>query len=514
MNKPVSMYTLGLDIGSSAVKASLLEVESGRCAGSASFPEQEMKISAPRPGWAEQDPEEWWRNALLAVRKILNDNGIPAAGVAAIGIAYQMHGLVAVDRSMKPLRPAIIWCDSRAVESGEALLATAGEKKCFEHLLNAPGNFTLSKLYWMKHHEPVLFDQIYRILLPGDYIALRMTGEATTTMSGLSEGILWDFRENAPAEWLMNVSGMKDSGMNPGGIYPGVLPPLVPTFGIQGRLTPAAAAELGLPAGIPVTYRAGDQPNNAFSLHVMEPGETAATAGTSGVVYGVTDRLQGDPLSRVNAFAHVNHSAKRPRVGILLCINGTGISNSWLRRMTGAGSFGQMNELAATVPPGSEGLLFLPFGNGSERMLRNRHPGAAFLNLDLTRHHKPHLFRAVQEGIAFAFRYGMKIMEEAGMKTRLLRAGDANLFRSELFCSTLSSLQEIPVGIYNTDGALGAARGAALGLGLYRDEAEALASLTCLKTFLPDRQHHEILQESYERWEQALSQQLTSTENP
>ncbi|HNW73583.1 MAG TPA: FGGY family carbohydrate kinase [Bacteroidales bacterium] len=497
------MYTLGLDIGSSAVKVSVLEVETGRCAGTAACPDHEMEISAPHPGWAEQAPQEWWKNAVLAIRQVMKENDIRPSAVAAIGIAYQMHGLVAVDRNLEPLRPAIIWCDSRAVGSGKTLFETAGAERCMERLLNAPGNFTLSKLFWLKNHEEALFGRIFRIMLPGDYIALRMTGEVCTTVSGLSEGIMWDFRENNLAGFLLEAAG----------IAPELLPATVATFGMQGKLTAEAAGELGLPAGIPVTYRAGDQPNNAFSLKVTEPGETAATAGTSGVVYGVTDQLQSDPLSRVNTFAHVNHSARRPRLGILMCINGTGISNSWLRRMTGVEDYRQMDHMAAGVPAGSDGLTFLPFGNGSERMLENRSPGAAFMNLDFNLHGQAHLCRAVQEGVAFAFRYGMKIMEESGMVTKLVRAGHANMFLSSVFCSTLASIQDITLELYDTDGALGAARGSALGAGLYHDETEALAMLKCIKTFRPDRGQQDAVTDAYRQWELALDRQIYPDKN-
>lgn len=497
------MYTLGLDIGSSAVKVSALEVETGRYAGSASCPDHEMTISAPHSGWAEQPPQEWWKNAVLAIRQVMKENDIRPSAVAAIGIAYQMHGLVTVDRNLQPLRPAIIWCDSRAVECGKELFARAGEKRCMEHLLNSPGNFTLSKLYWFKKNEEALFGRTWKIMLPGDYIALRMTGEVCTTVSGLSEGVLWDFRENTLAGFLLDTAG----------ISPELVPATVPTFGMQGRITAQAAGELGLPAGIPVTYRAGDQPNNAFSLSVTKPGETAATAGTSGVVYGVTDRLQSDPLSRVNTFVHVNHSAERPKLGILMCINGTGISNSWLRRMTGFKDYRQMDHMAAGIPAGCDGLTFLPFGNGSERMLENRTPGAAFMHLDFNHHSQAHLCRAVQEGIAFAFRYGMKIMEASGMVTKLVRAGHANMFLSSVFCSTLASIMDVTLELYDTDGALGAARGAALGAGLYHDETEALAMLKCIKTFRPDRGQQDALTDAYRRWELALDRHTNPDKN-
>ncbi|MBP1679299.1 MAG: Carbohydrate kinase, FGGY-like protein, partial [Bacteroidetes bacterium] len=368
------MITLGYDIGSSSIKAALLRVDTGEALATAYSPRTEMPILAERAGWAEQDPRLWWTHVVAATREVMRESGIDPSAIRAIGISYQMHGLIVLDASLQPLRPAIIWCDSRAVSTGESAFASLGAQRCLSTLLNSPGNFTASKLAWVREHEPGLFSKIARFMLPGDYVALRMTGEPATTVSGLSEGTLWDFSAHQPATFLLEYFG----------IDPSVMSPLTPTFGIQGTLRPAAAGELGLAPGTPVAYRAGDQPNNALSLHVLQPGEIAATAGTSGVVYGVSDRYMFDPQSRVNSFAHVNHATDAPRIGILLCINGTGISNSWIRKVTGAGSqsYDSMNALAQSVPVGSEGVVVLPFGNGAERMLGNREVGAQTLGLN------------------------------------------------------------------------------------------------------------------------------------
>src|SRR5450759_675439 len=395
------MLLLGIDLGSSSVKASVIDGETGKCLATAYSPSDEMKIIALKPGWAEQDTEIWWTNLKAAIAECTQKLGQKKNNIGAIGISYQMHGLVAVDNNNKVLRPSIIWCDSSAVGYGEKALKSLGQDYCLSHLLNSPGNFTASKLAWVKENEPELFSKIHKVMLPGDYIALKLTGEISTSFTGLSEGIFWDFTRNKVSDKLMNFFGF-DSGL---------LPEAASSFSISGQLLKSVAVDLGLPEGIPVSYRAGDQPNNALSLNVLNQGEVAATAGTSGVIYGVTDKKKYDKLSRVNTFLHVNHTHKDARLGVLLCINGTGILNSWLRRMSNGNlSYNEMNILAEKVSAGSEGLSVLPFGNGAERMLGNKNTGARIIGLNFNTHTNAHMFRAAQEGIAFSFRYGLDII--------------------------------------------------------------------------------------------------------
>ncbi len=484
------MKSLGIDIGSSSVKVSLLEIETGECVASSTNPQSEMRIDAPRPGWAEQDPETWWYYACEGIRHISTDHNLRE--VVSIGITYQMHGLTLLDRAGKPLRKAIIWCDSRAIEIGAEALEQIGRDFCLTHTLNSPGNFTASKLAWVKRNEPEIFDKIHRFMLPGDYIAYRLSGEISTSVSGLSEQILWDFKEEHRADFVADHYGIPHD----------IIPEAGLSIGIQARTNKATEEALGIPAGTPISYRAGDQPNNAFSLNVMEAGEIAATGGTSGVVYGVVDTPKADPLSRVNTFVHVNHRPEAPRYGILLCINGTGIMNSWIRRniVQQTADYTQMNTLAESVPAGSEGLLVLPFGNGAERVLENRTTGAEIVGIDLNRHTSAHILRAAQEGIAYSFRYGIDIMRGMGLKPDVIRAGKANLFLSSLFRRTLATLTGARIELFNTDGALGAARGAALGAGFYKSREEAFASLRRLEVVEPVASDREALEAGYAAW--------------
>ena len=485
-------FLIGYDIGSSSVKASLVEVESGRCVALAFYPKAEAPIKALQPGWAEQEPDSWWQYLKLATADIMAAAQAHGDEVAAIGISYQMHGLVCVDKQGHALRPSIIWCDSRAVSYGQHAFDAIGRERCLSHLLNSPGNFTASKLAWVKEHEPELYARIDKVMLPGDYIALRLTGEACTTVSGLSEGIFWDFIEECLSPDMMCHYGFDSS----------LIPTIRPTFSPQGEVTAAAAAELGLAAGIPVTYRAGDQPNNALSLGVFEPGEIASTAGTSGVVYGVLGKVGYDPKSRVNTFAHVNHGAGHTRLGVLLCINGTGILNSWLRRniLPDTISYAEMNEMAASVPIGADGLCILPFGNGAERVLENRAPGCSMHGLNFNIHTRAHLLRASQEGIAFAFKYGIEVMEQMGMEVKRIHAGWANMYLSPLFRQTLANVTGATINLYDTDGSVGAARGAGIGAGIYKNHREAFATLRQLACVEPDVVDTAATMEAYECW--------------
>jgi xylulokinase len=495
-------YLLGYDVGSSSIKAALLEVDSGKVAGTASSPATELPIAAPRPGWAEQDPEEWWRHLAAATRAVLAGRSGSGAEVSAIGISYQMHGLVLVDSSSRVLRPSIIWCDTRAVEIGEKAFHEIGEETCLSRLLNSPGNFTASKLAWVKENEPEIYRRAAKAMLPGDYIALRLTGDLRTTPSGLSEGILWDFTKGGLAEIVTSHYGISRD----------LIPQVVPTFSVQGSLTAAAASELGLAKGVPVSYRAGDQPNNAFSLNVLEPGEVATTAGTSGVVYGVASEQRSDPRSRVNTFVHVTHTAARPRYGILLCLNGTGILYGWIRRtLMGAGKavpYDELNRAAAGAPVGSDGLIVLPYGNGAERTLGNRNIGSSFLGLDFNRHGMPHLLRAAQEGIVFALHNGLQIMGPMGVRLATVRAGYANMFLSPLFAEAFATVTGARLELYSTDGAQGAARGAGVGAGLYAGAREAFSGLAAVAVVEPRRELAGAYRDAYGRWEEALRKAL------
>lgn len=494
------MYLLGYDIGSSSVKASLVNAETGKTVASDFYPKTEAEIIAVRAGWAEQRPQQWWDCLKHATESIMASSGVDPKEIKAIGISYQMHGLVLVDKDKQPLRPAIIWCDSRGVPYGEKAFGELGEEKCLSHILNSPGNFTATKLAWVKENEPELFEKVYKIMLPGDYIAMRLTDRICTTVSGLSEMMLWDFKEGKVADFLLEYFGYDAD----------IIPEIVPTFSVQGLVSAEAAAELGLAEGTPVSYRAGDQPNNALSLNVFNPGEIASTAGTSGVVYGVLGEVNYDLKSRVNTFAHVNHSNEQTRLGVLLCINGTGILNSWSKRTVAPEGIGyaEMNDVAAQAPIGAAGVSVIPFGNGAERVLQNKEVNCSIHGVNFLTHNKSHLLRAAQEGIVFSFMYGMEIMEEMGMPIRKIHAGHANMFLSPLFRNTLAGVSGATIELYDTDGSVGAAKGAGMGAGIYKDNNEAFASLEKIEVIEPVAADRAAYQDAYALWKERLMREL------
>ena len=486
------MLLLGIDLGTSSIKVSVVDAETQQSIASAQYPEEETTITSLQTGWAEQSPETWWQNIKEAIKKVNATRLFDPKNIAAIGIAYQMHGLVLVNKQQKVLRDSIIWCDSRAVEAGNVAFKKIGEQRSLSALLNSPGNFTASKLSWVKENEPKIFESSYKMMLPGDFAAMKLTGEITTTSSALSEGIFWDFQEDELSKDVMNCFGFDEK----------IIPEVKPLFSSHGSLLSEVAIELSLNPGIPVSYKAGDQLNNALSLNVFHPGEVAATAGTSGVIYAVTDGLFFDKLSRVNAFAHVNHSKKERRVGVLLCINGTGIMNRWIKDLSST-NYNEMNRQAEQIQPGSDGLSVLPFGNGAERIFENKMVGAHLLHIDLNKHSKAHLFRATQEGIVYSFRLGLDIMRENGILPSVIRVGKANMFLSDLFAASFVDATNVPVEMFENDGSVGAALGAGIGAGIFSSPKEAFSSLKLIKRIDPSS-NLKLYDELYGKWKQEL----------
>ncbi len=486
------MLLLGIDLGTSSIKVSVTDSNTHQCIASAQYPEIESEIIALNPGWAEQSPEMWWDHVQQAILLCNSKALYKPKDIQAIGIAYQMHGLVLVDKDQQVLRNSIIWCDSRAVEIGDAAFKALDEEKCLRDILNSPGNFTASKLAWVKENEPEIYRKVDKMMLPGDFIGMKLTGEISTTISALSEGILWNFRNDEISEELLGYYGFDRS----------LIPAVLPVFSEHGKLSPEMSVKLGLSAGIPLTYKAGDQPNNALSLNVLKPGEVGATAGTSGVIYGVSDQLTYDRQSRINTFAHVNYTKEQRRLGVLLCINGTGILNRWVKNVVSPGTtYDRMNLEASRVDVGSHGLRVIPFGNGAERMLNNKIIGTHFLHIDLNLHQPAHIYRAVQEGIAFSFRYGLDIMRENGMNPTVIRAGKTNMFSSDVFLECFVNACGVPVELYQNDGSMGAAIGAGIGVGeLTLDNA--FGNVKAIKVVEPTQQH--LYESVYQEWKDLL----------
>ena len=491
------MYAIGYDIGSSSIKAALVEIATGKSIAVVSEPDVEMEMLALQNGWAEQHPNDWWKHICVATKRLISENNIDSATITGIGISHQMHGLVIVDKEGNPLRQSIIWCDSRAVEIGQKAFDDLGNDKCSQQLLNSPSNFTASKLRWVQLNEPEIYAQIDKFMLPSDYIAYKLSDTICSTIGNLSEGIFWDFQNNTIAKWLLDHYGIDES----------LVPEIADTFSVQGEVSEQGAKEAGLAEGTPILYRAGDQPNNALSLNVFNPGEVASTGGTSGVIYAVTESLSSRESTRVNNFAHVNYTSDNPRIGKLLCINGAGIQYRWLLNNLNVSSYEEMNELAASVEIGSDGVTIHPFGNGAERMLNNVSLGTKMSNVNLNNHNKAHLCRAALEGIAFSFVYGMEILKSDDIKTKVIRAGNDNLFQSDIFSNTIATLIGQEIEIYNTTGAIGAARACELHKGDFETFGKQITEHDYVMSFKPTSEN-EAYQVAYQKWKNELTQLL------
>lgn len=490
-------YTLGIDLGSSSIKVAIINVKDGIAVASSKYPETEMEIQAPQPSWAEQSPDFWWSCTLKAIEQACNKSKIESNQIGAIGISYQMHGLVTIDLEGKVNRPSIIWCDSRATDIGSkaSQQLTKSERAS---LLNSYGNFTASKLAWVKENEPELYEAIDQVLLPGDYLAYRFSGIPQTTIGGLSEGVFWDFEKRERSKVTSRIFDFQSS----------LFPEIVPTIGFQCKVSSEAADVTGIPVGTPITYRAGDQPNNALSLGVFENGDVAATGGTSGVVYAVTDQLIFDPTERINAFAHVNYSAEQQRIGLLMCINGTGIQYAWLRKLLAPNSsYEELEQKALSTPIGAKGLIALPFGNGAERIFQNQSVGAHINGIDFNRHGSEDLLRAGLEGIAFTFQYGLQCLTNMGCRFKSLKVGNDNLFQSTIFSKTLATLSGCEIEVYDTTGAEGAARAAAVGAGITENMEYYQPYLEKVKVYEPDNTWEKV-RDIYSNWENQLRKQV------
>ncbi len=436
-------YFIGIDSSTTATKALLMDAD-GVVAG---VGVSSYGYETPRPLWSEQQPGLWWTATVNSIRQVLAETGVQPASVAGIGLTGQMHGLVLLDETGAVLRPAILWNDQRTGAECDEMRALIGKQR----LIAITGNdaltgFTAPKILWVKHNEPEIYGRIAHILLPKDYVRYRLTGVFATDKAGGAGTQLFDVRQR---DW-------SDEVVTALGINPSWLPPTFEGTAVTGHLSAAAAAATGLPAGIPVMGGGGDQAANAVGTGAVVDGIVALSLGTSGVVFASSDTPIIEPDGRLHAFCHAA-PGKWHLMGVMLSAAG---SLRWFRDALAAGTeFDMLVAEAEAVPPGSDGLLFLPYLTGE----RTPHPDplarGAFVGLTV-RHTRAHLTRAVLEGVAFGLRDSFELMKGAGLAdvTQVRVSGGGT--RSPLWRQILADVLQAEMVTINT--AEGAAYGAAL----------------------------------------------------
>jgi xylulokinase len=455
-------FVLGIDVSTTATKAVLVD-EAGavRAIGTADY-----DFLSPRPLWSEQRPELWWDGTQVAVRAALSGAGVRAEDVAAVGLTGQMHGLVLLDRDEQVLRPAILWNDQRTAAECELIRQLVGP----ERLIQITGNdaltgFTAPKLVWVRDHEPEVWARVAHVLLPKDYVRLKLTGVHAVDVADGAGTLLFDLAQRT---WSPEVTGAL-------GIDPAWLPPTFEGPAVTGALSAAGAAATGLLAGTPVVAGGGDQAANGIGLGVIGPGTTALSLGTSGVVFAPTDRPIFDPLGRVHAFCHAV-PGRWHFMSVMLSAAG---SLRWFRDTLAPGAaFGELAAAAGEVPAGSDGLVFLPYLSGERSPYPDPAARAAFVGLTLG-HDRRHLTRAVLEGVAFGLRDGLDLMIGAGMAAPAQIRASGGGIASPLWRQILADVLDAEIATVNTTegAASGAALLAAVGAGWYRDVESAVAAL-------------------------------------
>ncbi|MFW6097130.1 MAG: xylulokinase [Chloroflexota bacterium] len=459
---------LGIDVSTTATKALLID-EVGDVVASASTP---YEFSTPRPLWSEQDPQLWWDGARSSIRQALDEADAGGEDVRAIGLTGQMHGLVLLDEAGEVLRPAILWNDQRTGAECDEIRNRLGK----ERLIAITGNdaltgFTAPKILWVKNNEPEIYERTRHILLPKDYVRYRLTGEFASDRAGGSGTLLFDLKERT---WSREVAEALD-------IDPEWLPPTFEGPSVTGTISASAAEATGLATGTPVVGGGGDQAAQAVGVGAVAPGIVALTLGTSGVVFAATDAPMVEPEGRLHAFCHAV-PGKWHLMGVMLSAAG---SLRWYRDALAPDmSFEALVAEAEEAPPGSEGLLFLPYLTGE----RTPHPDplarGAFVGLTV-RHKRAHMTRAVLEGVAFGLRDSFELMQETGLATVEQVRVSGGGARSELWRQILADvLQTELVTVNTTEGAAyGAGLLAAVGAGQFEDVQGAVEA--CVETRNP-----------------------------
>jgi xylulokinase len=483
--------TLGIDVGTSGTRAVIVGDDG---AVLASGTEEHANFASPQPGWAEQDPRDWWRAAALAVQKALKASGLKADSVAAVGFSGQMHGAVLLDEKDEVIRPALIWCDQRTEAQSRELERTFGLDRLIQLTSNPPlTNFTLTKLLWVREHEPESWQRVRKIMLPKDYVRLRLTGESAIDVADASGTLMLDV---AHRTWSLEVLSKTGIDLN-------LLPKLFESQEVCGRLSGAGATATGLCVGTQVVAGAGDQAAGAVGMGITRAGVVSATIGTSGVVFAATDRPSLDPKGRLHTFCH----AIPGRWHVMGVTQAAGLSLRWLRDRIGAGAddgrepYERMSAEAAAAPAGSEGAFWAPYLMGERTPHLDPSARAAFVGLSAS-HTRAHLIRAVLEGVAYSLKDTFSIFGEIHVPVERIRLGGGGA-RSPLWQQIQADVYGHEVEILKAEegAAYGAAILAGVGSGCWKSVDEACdAVVSIAKRVSTNKEAGATMQRGYETY--------------
>ncbi len=478
---------LGLDIGTTGSRAVVVNGE-GRVMGSATA--EHAAFASPRTAWAEQEPDDWWHAARQAIRSALTASGADARAIRAIGLSGQMHGAVLVDDAGQVVRPAIIWCDQRPEAECQWLTDVVGRSRLLALTSNpALTNFTLPKLLWVRAHEPEAWRHVRHVLLPKDFVRLRLSGEYATDVADASGTLLLDVARRQWSREMVDLAGLD----------PTILPRLFESQDVCARVSREAAAATGLVEETPIVAGAGDQAAGAIGMGITRPGTVSVTIGTSGVVFAATDRPALDPGGRLHTFCH----AIPDRWHVMGVTQAAGLSLRWLREqlepaITADTAYATMTAEAAAIEPGADGPLWAPYLMGERTPHLDPQIRAALVGVAAS-HTRGHVVRAVLEGVAFSLRDSFTILEEVGVPVRRVRLGGGGA-RSSVWRQIQADVYGYAVETVATDegSAYGAALLAGVGARLWPSVDEACDQLVHSSVAAsPDVGHASLMNERY-----------------
>lgn len=454
------MHFLGMDVGTGGTRAVLVN-DQGQVVASASS--EHAPFRSPYPGWAEQDPVDWWRAAQVAIREVLATSGLTASDIGAIGLTGQMHGAVMLDADGDVLRPSLIWCDQRTDAQCDWLHERIGRERLIELTCNpALPNFTLTKLLWVRENEPEVFSRIAHVLCPKDYVRFRLTGTYAMDVQEASGTLLLDVTHRSWSSEVARIAGIRESW----------LPQLFESPKVCAHISPEGASATGLVAQTPVVAGAGDQGAGAVGMGILQPGSVSATIGTSGVVFAATAAPTKDPLGRLHTFCH----AVPARWHVMGVTQAAGLSLRWLRDVIAPGTnYDVLTAEAAQLPAGSDGLIWAPYLLGERTPHLDSHATAAFYGITVS-HTRGHLVRAVLEGVAYSLKDTFTLFDELGIPVQGVRLGGGGA-RGPLWRSIQASIYGYAsdVLVAEEGAAFGAALLAGVGAGAWPDTDTACA---------------------------------------